>query len=292
MDDDGRSKNSFFSRFSHKISGENVDEEVLEGEITSMLEEGQDQGIINESEAEMITNIFRLDDIDADEIMTHRTGIVAIDHEMTLDETVDFVCESNYSRYPVYDENIDNIIGIIHIKDILYFYRNDENRPKAIKDINGILQKAYFIPETSKIDTVFKNMQSNNTHVEIVVDEYGQTAGLVAMEDILEKIVGNIFDEHDEVEFNIHKISDNIYHIKGLTSLEEISAECKIDFPEDDYDTLNGYLISKLDRIPENDVGTEIEDGDIKYKILAVDDKTISLVKMEITKKETEREEE
>ena len=128
MDDDGRSKGGFFARFSHRLAGDHVDEEVLEGEIASMLEEGQDQGLINESEAEMITNIFRLDDIDADEIMTHRTGIVAVDGEWTLNEAIDFIIEENYSRYPVYLDNIDNIIGIMHIKDALYYYRHEEYR--------------------------------------------------------------------------------------------------------------------------------------------------------------------
>lgn len=291
MDDDGRSKGGFFSRFTHKLTGERAAEEVLEGEITSMLEEGQDQGLINESEAEMITNIFRLDDIDADEIMTHRTAVVAVDGEWTLNEAIDFITEENFSRYPVYLENIDNIIGIMHIKDALYYYKQEPFRAKKVKEIEGLLQKPCFIPETSKIDSVFKNMQANNIHVEIVVDEYGQTAGLLAMEDILEKIVGNIFDEHDEVEYNIQKVSDNVYTIKGLTPLEEIHEECGVDYPDDDYDTLNGYLISRLDRIPDQDVGTEIDDENVKYKILAVDDKTIALVRMEILTETAEREE-
>lgn len=288
MEGDGHSstKGGFFSRFSHKLMGD-VDEEVIEGEIASMLNEGQDQGVINESEAEMITNIFRLDDIDADEIMTHRKAIVAADGEMTLDETIHFIAGESFSRYPVYLENIDNIIGIMHIKDVLNAYINDDdNHSKAVKDIVGILQKPMFIPETSKIDTVFKNMQSSKMHMAIVVDEYGQTAGVLTMEDILEKIVGNIFDEHDEVEYNIVKIADNLYHVKGLTPLSEITDECGVEYPDNDYETLNGYLISMLDRIPENDTGTEIEDGNVKYKILSVEDKTIALVEMQINQEE------
>ncbi len=289
MEGDGHSstKGGFFSRFSHKLTGEAVDEEIIEGEIASMLNEGQDQGVINESEAEMITNIFRLDDIDADEIMTHRKSIIAADGEMTLDETIHFIAGESFSRYPVYLENIDNIIGIMHIKDALNAYINDDdNHSKKIKDIASILQKPMFIPETSKIDSVFKNMQSSKIHMAIVVDEYGQTAGVLTMEDILEKIVGNIFDEHDEVEYNIVKISDNVYHVKGLTPLAEITDECGVEYPDNDYETLNGYLISMLDRIPENDIGTEIDDGDVKYKILSVEDKTIALVEMEIIQEE------
>ncbi len=124
MDDDGRSLNSFFARFTHRNNDGAEAEKVIEGEIASMLNEGQDQGLINESEAEMITNIFQLDDINAEQIMTHRTSIVAIDGEKTLEEAIDYISEENYSRYPVYIENIDNIIGILHIKDFLYNYKD------------------------------------------------------------------------------------------------------------------------------------------------------------------------
>ena len=282
MEDDGRSKNGLFSRLSHKTSEEQILEEELEGEITSILEEGQDQGVINENEAEMITNIFQLDDIDADEIMTHRTNVVGVDGNWTLDETVNFITGENFSRFPVYLETIDNIIGILHIKDVLFFYKDAKNREKKITEIEGLLSKAAYIPETSKIDTIFKNMQKNKIHMAIVVDEYGQTAGLVAMEDILEEIVGNIFDEHDEVEYNIIKIAPGVYNIKGLTLLEDITDETGVEFPDDDYDTLNGYLISKLDRIPSDDVGTEVIDNGVKFKVLSIDDKTISVVRMEI----------
>ena len=203
---------------------------------------------------------------------------------------MDFIINERYSRFPVCHESIDNIIGILHIKDAIAAYMNPANRDKQIKDIEGIMQKAHFIPETSKIDSVFKNMQSGKIHMEIVVDEYGQTAGLLAMEDILEEIVGNIFDEHDEVEYNIVKISDNVYNVKGLTPLSEIEGELNIVYDDKDNDTLNGYLVSKLDRIPENDEGTEIVENNIKYKILSVKDKTIDLVRIEIL--ETENKEE
>lgn len=288
MEDDGRGKNGFFARLSHKNNEDQVLEEELEGEITSILEEGQDQGIIKENEAEMITNIFQLDDIDADEIMTHRTNIVGVDCNWTLEETIDFITEESFSRYPVYENNIDNITGILHIKDFLYYYKDPLNRGKKLYEAEGLLAKPVYVPETSKIDNIFKNMQANKVHMVIVVDEYGQTAGLVAMEDILEEIVGNIFDEHDEIEYNIIKTGTSVYNIKGLTPLEEITRECGVEFPEDDYDTLNGYLISKLDRIPEDDIGTEVVEDGVKFKILSIDDKTISVVRMEIVSENKE----
>ena len=275
MEDGSRS--GFFSRLFKSRSGAQVEEEIV-----SMLEESQDQGLIKESEAEMISNIFDLDETSASEIMTHRKNISAVDSEWTLQETMVFITKEQYSRFPVFSENIDNIIGVLHIRDAITFYMDPSNRDRKICEIDGIMQKAHFIPETSKIDSVFKNMQSGKIHLEIVVDEYGQTSGLIAMEDILEEIVGNIFDEHDEVEYNILKLSDNVYQIRGLTPLSEIEEELGIIYDDEDNDTLNGFLVSKLDRIPDNDEGTVVDDGEIVYKILSVKDKTIDQVRVEI----------
>lgn len=262
------------------------DDNEIENEIVSMLNEGQEQGEILESEAEMITNIFDLDETNSSEIMTHRKNISAIDGEATLEEAMEYILDEPFSRFPVYLESIDNIIGVLHIKDAIRYYVKENVRDKAIKEIEGLLQKAYFIPETSKINSIFKNMQSQKTHMEIVVDEYGQTSGILCMEDILEEIVGNIFDEHDEVEVNITKVSDQVYQVKGLTPLSELEEELGITFEDEDFETLNGYLISKIDRIPDQDAGTIIKENGVTYQILAVDDKTISLVKITMEKPE------
>ena len=283
MEDGSRS--GFFSRLFKSRKGAQVEEEIV-----SMLEESQDQGLIKESEAEMISNIFDLDETSASEIMTHRKNISAVDSEWTLQETMVFITKEQYSRFPVFSDNIDNIIGVLHIRDAITYYMAEENREKKISEIEGIMQKPHFIPETSKIDSVFKNMQSGKIHLEIVVDEYGQTSGLIAMEDILEEIVGNIFDEHDEVEYNILKLSEHVYQVRGFTPLSEIEEELGITYDDEDNDTLNGFLVSKLDRIPENDAGTVVEDGNILYKILSVKDKTIDQVRVEIRKTEEEEE--
>ncbi len=276
-------RSGFFGRLFRK-----KEDNVIENEIVSMLNEGQEQGEILESEAEMITNIFELDETSASEIMTHRKNIIAIDGEETLEEAMALVVEESYSRYPVFLENIDHIIGILHIKDGIRYYMTEANRNKPVKDIDGLMQKARFIPETSKINSIFKNMQAEKMHMQVVVDEYGQTAGIICMEDILEEIVGNIFDEHDEVEYNIVKVSDNVYQVKGLTLLEEITETIGIEYEEEDYDTLNGYLISKLDRIPEDDEGTEITENGVVYRILSIEDKMISLVRIDITNQNKE----
>ena len=284
MEDGSRA--GLFSRLFRHRKGTQVEEEIV-----SMLEESQDQGLIKESEAEMISNIFDLDETSASEIMTHRKNICAVESNWTLQETMDFITKEQYSRFPVFEEGIDNITGILHIRDAIVYYMDSENREKKISELEGILQKAHFIPETSKIDSVFKNMQSSKTHMVIVVDEYGQTSGLIAMEDILEEIVGNIFDEHDEVEYNILKVSEGVYNIKGLTPLSEIEEELGIEYDDDENDTLNGFLISKLDRIPDHDEGTQVTDGNIVYRILSVKDKTIDLVNVKILE-ETEGQQE
>ena len=279
MDDHPRSP-GFFNRIFRK-----KEDNEYENEIVSILNEGQEQGEILEDEAEMISNIFDLDETCASEIMTHRKNISAIDGEASLEEALKYTLDETFSRYPVYLENIDNIIGIVHIKDLIRCFMDDSLKRKPVKEIDNLMQKVRFIPETSKINSIFKKMQEEKMHMQVVVDEYGQTAGILCMEDILEEIVGNIFDEHDEVEYNIIQVSENVFQVKGLTPLEEITETCGIKFEDEDYDTLNGYLISKLDRIPENDVGTEIEDGGVKYRILSVEDKMSSLVRVELVSK-------
>lgn len=275
MDDSARGR--LFKGFFRKKNDDSV-----ENEIVSMLNEGQEAGDILESEAEMITNILGLNDKSASEIMTHRKNISAIDASETLSGVMKIITEENLSRFPVYREDIDHIIGILHIKDALKFFMQGSYGDTPVSEIPGLLQKANFVPETSKIDGIFKNMQNTNSHMVIVVDEYGQTAGLLAMEDIIEEIVGNIFDEHDEVEYDIVKQADNIYIVNALTSLSEIEDETGVEYDDEDNDTLNGFLVSLLDRLPENDEGTEIEKDGVKYKILTVDDKTIGKVRMKI----------
>ena len=274
--DDSVLSNKLSKKFRSK-NGTQVEEEIV-----SILDEGQDQGLIKQSEAKMISNIFDLDETCASEIMTYRKNISAVDSSWTLQKTMDFITSERFSRFPVCHENIDDIIGILHIKDAIAFYMVPENRQKKISELEGIMQKPHYIPETSKIDFVFGDMQSHNIHVAIVIDEYGQTSGILAMEDIIEEIVGNIYDEHDTIEYNIEKAGDNVYNVRGLTPLFEIEDELGINFNDEEYDTLNGFLVSKLDRVPVDDEGTEVEDSGIKYKILSVKDKTIDMVRVEL----------
>lgn len=253
------------------------EENVTEEDIISVINEGHEQGVLLASEAEMINNIVEFGDKEAVDIMTHRTGIVAIDGSMLLSEAAELILKYNKSRFPVYEEDIDNIIGIVNFRDIMTYAHNEKNNLKKLKDINGLIREATFIPETKKINLLFKTMQSEKIHMAVVVDEYGQTSGIVAMEDILEEIVGNILDEYDEEDANIVRREDGAYVIKGVTTLEEITDKLNIEF-DGDYETINGYLTNKFARILSSDERPEIVINNIKYKILNVKNRVITVV--------------
>jgi putative hemolysin len=263
-----------------KISGidpNEPEENVTEEDIISVINEGHVQGVLLASEAEMINNIVEFGDKEAKDIMTHRTAMVCVDGEMLLCDAAEYILGLNNSRFPVYIENIDNIIGIVNFRDIMSEAQREVNDMKKISDIPGLVRKASFVPETKKINVLFKTMQSEKIHMAIVVDEYGQTSGIVAMEDILEEIVGNILDEYDEEDVNIVRREDGAYVVKGSTPLEEIEEKLHIKFDEE-CETINGYLISKFERILENDERPEIVIDNVKYKVLSVKNRMISVV--------------
>lgn len=276
MDDGGSSKN-IFRRIFRKLPFVNT-EDVTEEEIISMVNEGHEQGVLKESEAEMIHNIFEFGDKEAKDIMTHRKNIIALDGNSTFEDAISFMIENRNSRFPVYIDNIDNIIGVLHIKEALLNSQKQELMKTPIKDIDGLIRDVDFIPETRNINTLFKEMQSAKTHMVIVVDEYGQTAGLVAMEDILEEIVGNIFDEHDEEDVFIEKKADGSFVMNGMTPLEEVGEALDIDFEEEDYDTLNGLIISLIDKIPSDDEIFTVDYRNYTFEVLSVEDKMIKYV--------------
>lgn len=263
-----------------KLFGMHPDEDsidVTEEEIISMVNEGHEQGVIQASEAEMITNIFEFGDKRAEDIMTNRTNIVAIDCEMTFGDAIQFMLNGRNSRYPVYEENIDHIIGILHMKDALR-RQSAIDAGRKVRDIPGLLRDARFIPETRKVDSLFKTMQSTKCQMVIVLDEYGQTAGMIAMEDILEEIVGNILDEYDVDESYIREKSKDEYIIEGKTPLEELEELFDISFDESEFETLNGFLIAKLEHIPEPDEQFDIRVDGYDFKVLSVENKMIKTV--------------
>ena len=256
------------------------DEDVIEEEIISMVMEGHEQGVLLASEAEMIHNIFEFGDKEAKDIMTHRKNIVAIDGDMSFYDMVAYVDDTGKSRFPVYIDDIDNIIGVLHIKDAFLFCQRNEVFRTSVKDIPGLIRDVDFITETIKINTLFKKMQSAKSHMCIVVDEYGQTSGLVAMEDILEEIVGDIEDEHDEEEQMFSKESDGSYTFDGLTELQDVLEVLPLPVEDDTFETLNGYVISLLEKVPNDGDHDVIEANGFLFEVLNVENRIIREVRI------------
>lgn len=248
------------------------------GEIISMVNEGHEQGLIQASEAKMISNIFEFGDKEAQDIMTHRKNVVAIDATMLLKDAITFMMEGKNSRYPVYEENIDHIIGILHLKDAMRFHTDENKLSHPLKELEGLMREPIFVPQTKHIDELFREMQAEKLQMVIVVDEYGQTDGLVAMEDILEEIVGNIMDEYDEDSEYIEEKGKDEYVIEGKTPLEELEERFGIPFEDEAFETLNGFLISRLDKIPEPNEQFDVDYKGFNFKILSVENKMIQSV--------------
>ena len=197
--------------------------------------------------------------------MTPKKKIIAINSEMKIEEALRFMLSENYSRYPLYEENRDNIIGILHLKDVINAYISDDSKDKQLKDI---AREPYFVPDTQNINILFHDMQEKNIHMAIVIDEYGQTAGLVAMEDFLEEIVGNIQDEYDNEEKMILSMEESSVVVKGSISLEDLEDELDIAIEHDDFETLNGLLIALLDRIPQDGERATLDYEEYRFDIL------------------------
>ncbi len=270
------------------LFGMNSQEKVTEEEIISMVNEGHEKGVLEANEAEMIHNIFEYGDKDACDIMTHRKNIVGIDQRTKLGDALSFMLNQTYSRFPVFEENIDNIVGFLHFKDAVRYNMDESFREQPIGSIKGLLRPARFIPETRNINDLLRSMQKMKTHFVIVVDEYGQTAGLVTMEDIIEEIVGNIQDEYDVEEEDIIEQADESFLIRGVAPLSEVEETLGISFGEEDIETLNGLLISILDRIPSEDEHIVINHKGYRFEVLQIENKVIQKVRVSKLPREEE----
>ncbi len=273
--------------------GPQDEETVTEEEIRMMVDVGEEKGSIEEEEKELINNVFEFNDKTVSEVMIHRTEVYAIDVNSKLEDILSELKEYKYSRIPVYDESIDNIVGVLFIKDLLaHIYSKKEVK------IKKIMRDAYFVSKTKPINELFKEMQKNKQQLAIVLDEYGGTAGIITMEDMIEEIVGNIFDEYDDVEKDYEKIDDNTFLIDGSVSIYDLRKILGVDIPEGDYDTLSGYLIELLGRIPKDNEKPIIETKQVTYKIEEYEERRILWVKacknkvVEDEEKQEENEEE
>ena len=255
--------------------GENEEETVTEEEIKMMVDQGEEKGTIKEEEKELINNVFEFNDITVSEIMTHRKDIFAVDINISNEELLRELSreEYRYSRIPVYDETIDEVKGILYVKDVL------KNINKKNFKVTNVVKEAYFISQNRLINEVFKELQKNKMQIAIIVDEYGGTAGLITMEDILEELVGDIYDEYDKVENEYEKIDENTYMLSGSLPIYDVNKLLDSEIPEGDYDTLSGYLQEELGRIPEDEEKPVIETEKVTYKIEEYEDKRIIKVK-------------
>ena len=248
---------------------------VTEEDIRQMVDEGNETGVIEENQRDMINNIFDFGDVDVSDVMTHRKDIVAVEVNEKIADIVYIAINKGYSRIPVYEKTVDSIIGIIYVKDLLCLVGCEQSEDFTIKQF---MRKVLYLPETCMCSDAFEALTKEKQQCAVVVDEYGGTAGFVSMEDILEEIVGNIQDEYDQEESYIRQIG-GAYLMKGLTPLEMIHDQLGIEF-EDDFDTLNGYLIYRLDRIPRQSESASVDIGGYTFRIISVRDNAISLVKV------------
>ena len=260
-----------------KIFGveETDNETVTEEEIKMMVDQGEESGTIKEEEKELINNVFEFNDIVVSEIMRHRKEIFAVDINISNEELMKELSkeEYKYSRIPVYDETIDEIKGILYVKEVL---KNIGKKDFRVKDV---VKEAYFVPQNRMINQVFKDLQKNKKQIAIVLDEYGGTAGLVTMEDILEELVGDIYDEYDEEEKKFEKIDNNTYYLSGNMPIYDVNKLLDAGIPEGDYDTISGYLQEQLGRIPKDTEKPVVETEKVTYKIEKSEDKIILKIK-------------
>ena len=279
----------FISRLVGRILGVNMTSPQLmitEEDIISFVNVGNAEGIIEEDEKEMIHSIVTLGETNAKEVMTPRTSMLAFEGTKTINEVWDEILENGFSRIPVYNETIDDIIGILYVKDLMEHIKNgDLNSP-----ISEFVRTPYYVPETKSIIEILKEFRTLKVHIAMVLDEYGGVVGLVTIEDLIEEIVGEIRDEYDDEEDSFYKkIADNEYEVDAMTDIETINKDLELELPiSEDYESLGGLIVTTLGRICN--VGDEIEIDNIQLKVLEVDKMRVSKVFIKIMEKEQEEE--
>ena len=272
------------------IDSQEVAEQVTEEEIRAMMETGQESGVFDEKQTEMMTGMFEFDDLLAREVMTPRTNVYAIDINEDINDIMEELLNCGHSRIPVYDDEIDDIIGIIHVRDIS---REAFRNGFKDMDLRALMNDPYFVPETKKINDLFYELQRQKKYMAIVIDEYGGFAGVVTMEDIVEEIMGDIEDEYDEDEETLHEIGENHYIVDGMYSLNDLSDDLDIEIDSEDSDTVSGLIIEQLGYIPTTDDRSTVVIDNLEFKILAVEDRCIvqaELLVHELTQEDDEDE--
>lgn len=262
------------------------EDSVTEEEIRMMVELGGEKGTIDQEEQEWIQNVFRFDDISVRDAMTREADVVSFSLEEGEEEILRTIRETGLSRYPVYDEDINDIVGILNARD--YLLNRGCAEPKQMQEL---LREAYFVPDTIHADDLFRDMQTNKVHIAIVIDEYGQTAGIITMEDLLEEIVGNIYDEFDPDQVpEMVRLEENLWRVSGGVAMDELAEELAIDLPEDtDYDTVGGMIYSCLRTIPADGSQFDVQVNGLDIHVEAIEDQRIETAL--IRKREPQEEE-
>lgn len=260
------------------IDPDEEDQKVTEEEIRLMVDVGGEKGTIHENEKLMINNVFEFNNKTVTDIMTHRTEILALPVEADLSNVIDFINTQKYSRIPVYQDNIDNIIGVLHSKDMIPIITKDQTA--EVFDLKSVSRQPYFVSTSKRTDELFKELQRQKTHLAIIVDEYGGTAGIVTIEDLIEEIMGNIFDEYDADDVDIEELNDNTFLIDGSTSLDLVGQYLNVKLPIEDYETLSGFMIGQLGRIPKKGDNPSIEFNGLILKVEKAEKRRISKVKV------------
>ncbi|MDD2235121.1 MAG: hemolysin family protein [Desulfitobacteriaceae bacterium] len=254
------------------------DEQVTEEEIRMMVDVGEEKGAIHENEKRMINNIFEFNDKIVEEIMTHRTDIAALPIEASLNDVISFLKREKYSRIPVYKDFIDNIIGVMHAKYLIQYLAQEKDEKSF--QLADFIKEPYFVPTSKRTDELFKELQQNRRHFAVIIDEYGGTAGIVTLEDLIEEIVGNIFDEDEEEEKLFEQIDENTYLINGSASLDEVKDYLDVELPVEEYETLSGFVIGQLGRIPEKEDNPTVEFNGLVFKVEEVEEKRLAKIKV------------
>lgn len=248
---------------------------ITEEDLRTYVDAGEEEGVLKEAEKEMIYSIFDLDDTVAREVMVPRIDVVAVEGQTPVMEALDVILAAGHSRVPVFDDNIDNVVGILYAKDLLTHWRNGG----TTRSVGELARDVYFVPETKPVSDLLRELQSRKVHIAIVVDEYGGTAGLVTIEDVLEEIVGEIQDEYDPEEFFMQQISENEYIFSARMDLDDINDIMSVELPTDEADTLGGLVYNLLGRVPE--VGDSVGVADLYLTVLDVEGRRIGRVKVQ-----------
>lgn len=273
------STNFFVKIFHINVNRESSGDKMSEEELRVMIDVGEEKGVINKTEKEMIDGIFDFDDTLVKEIMTPRTNVFAVDVNTPPEEIMDRITEEHYSRIPVYQDDTDNIIGILYVKDLFPYIKNNQ---LSKVNIRNIMRAPYFVPETKNTDTLFKELQSTKNHVAILIDEYGGFSGIVTIEDLIEEVMGNIFDEYDESDEAIKKVDNNTYVVSGLCSIDDFNEKFEMELPSENIDTIGGFVMNLLGSIPKDDFDKTIQYKNITFKIEKVAEKRIEKLKVYI----------